>query len=93
MRLGRSEGCPVTPLPVLSEHGTCPARRDPVHDEAGLVADDHDDTLDPCRKQVPYGTTSQAEAASIDALAQIVVSRIQGVKGVTRTLTCSVVHI
>ena len=82
----------------LSRHvrlgrGTGPARRDPVHDEAGLVADDHDDTLDPCRKQVPYGTTSQAEAASIDALAQIVVSRIQGVKGVTRTLTCSVVHI
>ena len=33
------------------------------------------------------------EAASIDALGKMVVSRIQGVKGVTRTLTCTVVQI
>jgi hypothetical protein len=33
------------------------------------------------------------EAASMDALGKMVVSRIQSVKGVTRTLTCPVVHI
>ena len=69
VRLGRSERCPVTPLPVLSQHGTCPTWRDPVHDGcygAGLVADDDDDSLDPCRKQVAYGATSQAEAADTD---------------------------
>ena len=41
----------------------------------------------------PYDVIAIVEAASIDALGKIVVSRIQGVKGVTRTLTCPVVHI
>ena len=41
----------------------------------------------------PYDVIAIVEAASIDALGKIVVSRIQGVKGVTRTLTCTVVHI
>jgi len=41
----------------------------------------------------PYDVIAIVEAASIDALGKIVVSRIQGVKGVTRTLTCTVVQI
>lgn len=41
----------------------------------------------------PYDVIAIVEAASIDALGKIVVSNIQGVKGVTRTLTCPVVHI
>ena len=41
----------------------------------------------------PYDVIAIVEAGSIDALGKIVVSRIQGVKGVTRTLTCPVVHI
>ena len=41
----------------------------------------------------PYDVIAIVEAASIDALGKIVVSRIQSVKGVTRTLTCPVVHI
>ena len=41
----------------------------------------------------PYDVIAIVEAGSIDALGKIVVSRIQGVKGATRTLTCTVVQI
>ena len=41
----------------------------------------------------PYDIIAVVQAASIDALGKMVVSRIQGVKGITRTLTCPVVHI
>ena len=41
----------------------------------------------------PFDVIAIVEAASIDALGKMVVSRIQGVKGVTRTLTCTVVQI
>lgn len=40
----------------------------------------------------PYDVIAMVEAASIDDLGRMVVSRIQGVKGITRTLTCPVVH-
>jgi DNA-binding Lrp family transcriptional regulator len=40
----------------------------------------------------PYDLIAIVEAASIDDLGRMVVSRIQGVKGITRTLTCPVVH-
>jgi hypothetical protein len=35
----------------------------------------------------------RAEARNIDSLGQLVVSRIQAITGVTRTLTCPVVHL
>jgi len=41
----------------------------------------------------PYDVIAMVEAASIDALGKVVISRIQSVKGVTRTLTCPVIHI
>ena len=41
----------------------------------------------------PYDVIVRAEARSIDALGQLVVSRIQAIDGVTRTLTCPVVHL
>jgi DNA-binding Lrp family transcriptional regulator len=41
----------------------------------------------------PYDVIAVVEAASIDALGKMVVSRIQEVKGIARTLTCPVVHI
>lgn len=41
----------------------------------------------------PYDVIAVAEADDIDALGRMVVSRIQGVKGAARTLTCPVVHI
>jgi predicted transposase YbfD/YdcC len=41
----------------------------------------------------PYDVIVRAEARDIDALGRLVVSRIQAIYGVTRTLTCSVVHL
>ena len=41
----------------------------------------------------PYDVIVRAEAGSIDELGQLVVARVQAVNGITRTLTCSVVHL
>jgi DNA-binding Lrp family transcriptional regulator len=41
----------------------------------------------------PYDVVVRAEAPTLDELGRMVVSRIQAVDGVTRTLTCSVVHL
>ena len=41
----------------------------------------------------PYDVIVRAEADSVDDLGKLVVARIQGVDGITRTLTCPVVHL
>ena len=41
----------------------------------------------------PYDVILRAEASSIDELGRMVVSQIQLVEGITRTLTCPVVHL
>lgn len=41
----------------------------------------------------PYDVIARAEAVSVDALGKLVVSRIQLIDGVTRTLTCPIVHL
>ena len=41
----------------------------------------------------PYDVIVRAEAKSVDELGKLVVARIQGVDGITRTLTCPVVHL
>jgi len=41
----------------------------------------------------PYDVIARIEAGNVDELGQLVISRIQDVKGITRTLTCTVVHI
>jgi DNA-binding Lrp family transcriptional regulator len=41
----------------------------------------------------PYDVIARAEANNIDNLGKLVVARIQAVGGVTRTLTCPVVHL
>ena len=41
----------------------------------------------------PYDVIARAEADSVDELGKMVVSRIQMIDGITRTLTCPVVHI
>jgi DNA-binding Lrp family transcriptional regulator len=41
----------------------------------------------------PYDVITRAEAANLDELAKLVIRRIQEVPGVTRTLTCPVVHL
>ncbi len=41
----------------------------------------------------PYDVIVRAQAADMDELGRLVVARIQGVDGITRTLTCPVVHL
>ena len=41
----------------------------------------------------PYDVIVRAEASDVDELGRLVVARIQGVEGITRTLTCPVVHL
>lgn len=41
----------------------------------------------------PYDVIVRAEAQNVDELGQLVVARVQNIAGITRTLTCPVVHI
>jgi DNA-binding Lrp family transcriptional regulator len=41
----------------------------------------------------PYDVIVRAEAGNIDELGQLVVARVQAVNGITRTLTCPIVHL
>lgn len=41
----------------------------------------------------PYDVIVRAEAASVDDLGKMVVSKVQMVDGITRTLTCPVVNL
>lgn len=41
----------------------------------------------------PYDVIVRAEANSVDELGRLVVAQVQGVPGITRTVTCPVVHI
>ena len=41
----------------------------------------------------PYDVIVRAEASNVDELGKLVVARVQSVEGITRTLTCPVVHI
>jgi DNA-binding Lrp family transcriptional regulator len=41
----------------------------------------------------PYDVIVRAEAKNVDELGKLVVAKIQSVDGITRTLTCPVVHL
>ncbi|MFN8097006.1 MAG: Lrp/AsnC ligand binding domain-containing protein [Dermatophilaceae bacterium] len=41
----------------------------------------------------PYDCIARIEAESVDDLGKLVIARIQEVPGITRTLTCTVVHV
>ena len=41
----------------------------------------------------PYDVIVRAEARNLDELGKLVVARVQVVDGITRTLTCPVVHL
>ncbi len=41
----------------------------------------------------PYDVIVRAEAPNVDDLGRLVVAQIQGVPGITRTLTCPIVHL
>lgn len=40
----------------------------------------------------PYDVIVRAEAANVDALGRLVVAQVQSIPGITRTVTCPVVH-
>lgn len=41
----------------------------------------------------PYDVIVRAGADDVDTLGQLVVAKVQNVEGITRTLTCPVVHL
>jgi DNA-binding Lrp family transcriptional regulator len=41
----------------------------------------------------PYDVIVRAEAVDVNQLGQLVVAQVQNVDGITRTLTCPVVHL
>ncbi len=41
----------------------------------------------------PYDVIARVEANSVDELGKLVIAKIQDVSGITRTLTCTVVHV
>ncbi len=41
----------------------------------------------------PYDVIVRAEAETVDDLGRLVVAQVQQVEGITRTLTCPVVHL
>ncbi len=41
----------------------------------------------------PYDVIVRAEANTVDELGKLVVAQVQNVDGITRTLTCPVVHL
>jgi DNA-binding Lrp family transcriptional regulator len=41
----------------------------------------------------PYDVIVRAEALTLDALGRLVLREIQEVEGITRTITCTVVHL
>jgi DNA-binding Lrp family transcriptional regulator len=41
----------------------------------------------------PYDVIVRAESANVDDLGRLVVAQIQSVEGITRTLTCPIVHL
>ena len=67
-----------------------------VQTEVGQVAKDIIDITGVQQAQAvtgPYDVIVRAEARNIDELGQLVVTRVQAVAGITRTLTCPVVHL
>ena len=41
----------------------------------------------------PYDVNARGEARTVDDLGKLVIAKIQDVQGITRTLTCTVVHV
>ena len=41
----------------------------------------------------PYDVIARVEASNVDDLGRLVLAQVQGVQGITRTLTCTVVHV
>ena len=70
---------------VQTEVGKAAAEAAEIADIAGVIS--AEDVTG------PYDVIERAEAEDVDRLGQLVVARVQGVGGITRTLTCPVVHL
>ena len=70
-----------------------------IQTEVGKAAQVAKDIVDITRVQQaqavagPYDVVVRAEARNLDELGKLVVARVQAVDGITRTLTCPVVHL
>jgi DNA-binding Lrp family transcriptional regulator len=70
---------------IQTEVGKAALVADEVRDIPGV--DNADDVTG------PYDVIVKATADDVDALGKLVVARIQAIEGITRTLTCPVVHL
>ncbi len=70
---------------IQTEVGKAANVADQVRDLAGVVS--ADDVTG------PYDVIVRAEAATVDELGKMVVSKVQMLEGITRTLTCPVVNL
>ena len=70
---------------IQTEVGKAASVADHVRDIVGVTA--ADDVTG------PYDVIVKAEAESVDELGRMIVSRLQMIEGITRTLTCPVVHL
>lgn len=70
---------------IQTEVGKAATVAEHVRDIAGVIA--ADDVTG------PYDVIVKAEAESVDELGRMIVSRLQMIEGITRTLTCPVVHL
>lgn len=41
----------------------------------------------------PYDVIAKVEARTVDDLGKLVIAKIQDIAGITRTLTCTIVHV
>jgi len=70
---------------IQTEVGKAAQVAEEIRDIAGVVA--ADDVTG------PYDVIAQAESGTMDDLGKMVVSRVQMIDGITRTLTCPVVNL
>lgn len=70
---------------IQTEVGKAATVAEQVRDLSGVVA--ADDVTG------PYDVIARAEAADVNQLGQMVVSKVQMIDGITRTLTCPVVQL
>lgn len=69
---------------IQTDVGRAPAVAAELRDLPGVLS--ADDVIG------PYDVITRVEAASVEALGVDIIARIQKVPGITRTLTCTVVH-
>jgi len=70
---------------IQTEVGKAAQVAEEIRDIAGVVAADY--------VTGPYDVIAQAESGTMDDLGKMVVSRVQMIDGITRTLTCPVVNL